>query len=97
MSQHQVDHLQTLFDGLHLDPKLIDRDREVPLERLGGFLALRTPRAGEFQAALAAAGVATDHRGGVLRFGPAPYLGGGQIDEAMAVLGAVSRSLAQPP
>ena len=34
---------------------------------------------------LAAAGVASDHRGEVLRLGPAPYLSPAQLDNAMAI------------
>ena len=94
VSQHQVGRLRQLFDDLDLDPALIDRDREVPLERLGGFLALRTPRAAELHAGLAARGVATDFRGEILRFGPAPYLSERQLEESMAALGAVCRSVA---
>ncbi len=97
MSQHQVGRLCELFDALDLDPRLVDRDREVPLERLGGFLALGSPRAGELHAALAEAGVATDHRGRILRLGPAPYLGDAQLREAMAALGAVARRSARAP
>ena len=93
VSQHQVGRLRELFDGLDLDPALVDRDREVALESLGGFLALRSPRAGDLQAALAAAGVSTDYRADVLRLGPAPYLGGVQLEEAVAVLGRVAREL----
>ena len=94
VSQHQVGRLRALFDGLDLDPALVDRDRDTPLERLGGFLALRAPRAGELRAALAAAGVATDYRGEVLRLGPAPYTSGAQLDRAMAALGDAARGLA---
>ena len=93
VSQHQVGRLRELFDGLGLDPAMIDRDRQVPVERLGGFLALRSPRAGALHAALAAAGVATDYRGDVLRLGPAPYLSGAQLEEALAILGRTARRL----
>ncbi|HJS46940.1 MAG TPA: hypothetical protein VJ773_03025, partial [Gemmatimonadales bacterium] len=70
-----------------LDPAVASRDRAVPLETVGGFLALRMPRAGEVGAALRARGVFTDWRGEVIRFGPAPYLGDAQLDAAMAALG----------
>ncbi len=92
VSQHQVGRLRRLFDDLDIDPQLIDRDRHAPLERLGGFLALRAPGAAELQAGLTAAGVATDFRGGVLRFGPAPYLSDRQLEESMRLLGEVARS-----
>ena len=94
VSQHQVGRLRELFDGLDLDPGVLDRDRDVPLDRLGGFLALRSPRAAELHAGLAARGVATDCRGEVLRLGPAPYLSDRQIEVAMRILGEVAGSLA---
>ncbi len=45
LSQHQVGLLASAFDALGLDPKMIDRDRSVPLSGIGGFLALWTPHA----------------------------------------------------
>ena len=62
------------FDALCLDPAFVDRDRSVPVEKLGGFLALESPRAGDLRRALLARGVFTDHRDTTLRMGPAPYL-----------------------
>jgi len=91
VSRHQVGLLARLFDDLDLDPMDVTRDRDVPLEGIGGFLALRSPRAGELQKKLAAAGVLTDSRGDVLRFGPAPYLCDDQLVEAMGILGQVAR------
>lgn len=92
VSRHQVGLLAELFDRLDLPPGLVTRDRSVPLARLGGFLALRSPRAGELSAALRERGVATDSRADVLRFGPAPYLADAQLTAAMAVLGEVGRA-----
>jgi kynureninase len=87
VSQHQVGLLARTFDALDLDPAVIDRDRRsVPLERLGGFLALRAPRAGELSRALRQRGVWTDFRGETLRFGPAPYLSDRQLEEAIGAL-----------
>jgi kynureninase len=91
VSQHQVGLLMRLFDDLDLDPADVTRDRSVPLEGLGAFLALRSPRAGELQAKLAAAGVLTVSRGDVLRLGPAPYHSDDQLVEAMGILGSVAR------
>ena len=90
-SQHQVGLLMEGFDGLDLDPAVIDRDRSVPLEGVAGFLALRSSRAGELCEALAARGVRADHRGDVLRFGPAPYLTDDQIRTSLEALGEVVR------
>lgn len=86
-SRHQVARLAERFDALDADPALITRDRSVPLDAYGGFLALRTPRAAELQRALADRGVSTDSRGSYLRFGPAPYLSDAQLDAAVAALG----------
>lgn len=94
VSRHQVGLLARLFDDLDLPPSLLARDRSVPLERIGGFLALGSPRAGDLCRALAGRGVATDFRGEVLRLGPAPYLCDGQLEAAMGHLGEVARTLA---
>jgi kynureninase len=91
VSQHQVGRLASGFDALDLDPALITRERTVPLEGTGGFLALRTPRAAELARALRERDVWTDHRGDVLRLGPAPYLSDAQLDAAIAALGEVMR------
>ena len=92
VSQHQVGLLAQLFDELGLDPKVIDRDRSVSLDRVGGFLALHTPRAVELCTRLREKRVLTDCRGDVLRLGPAPYLSDEQLRETMRSLGDVVRS-----
>lgn len=92
VSQHQVGRLITRFDALDLDPAVVARDRVTPLDRLAGFLALKSPRAGELSKALLARGVYTDFRGEVLRLGPAPYLSDRQLDAAMSHLGEVARA-----
>jgi len=94
VSQHQVGLLRDTFDGLDLDPAFIDRDRDVALGDIAGFLTLRSPRAGELCAELKKAGVYTDSRGDILRMGPAPYLHDGQVVEAMEKLGVVCRTMA---
>ncbi|HYM81258.1 MAG TPA: kynureninase [Candidatus Limnocylindria bacterium] len=91
VSQHQVRVLAESFDALDLDSAKMTRDQSVPLEAIGGFLALRSPRAGEISSALRAAGVWTDYRGDVLRLGPAPYLAAEQLSSAIAALGQVVR------
>jgi kynureninase len=88
--RRQVELLAAAFDALAVPDDLITRDRETPLERFGGFLALRSPRALELQRALAQHGVSTDSRGPYLRLGPAPYLSDAQIEEAVGVLGSVA-------
>jgi kynureninase len=85
--RRQVDLLAERFDALGAADDLITRDRATPLERYGGFLALRSPIAGKLQLGLARRGVLTDSRGSWLRLGPAPYLADGQLEAAVAALG----------
>jgi kynureninase len=96
VSQHQVGLLAARFDALDLPPELVDRDREVPLQKIGGFLSLRSPRAGELVRGLAARGVSSDHRGDRLRLGPAPYMADSQLEAAMDLLGEAVREVAKP-
>ena len=93
VSQHQVGYLSRLFDELDLDPSVVDRDRGVALEEIGGFLALRARHAATIWASLKELGVATDQRAEILRLGPAPYLSDSQLERAMTILGRVVRSL----
>ena len=89
----QIRRLAAHVDALDLDPAVLTRDRSVPLERRGGFLALETPRAGEVCCKLRGRRVYADSRGRVLRLGPAPYVTDRQLDEAVAVLGEVVSGL----
>jgi len=91
VSQHQVGLLVDTFVGLDLDPNVTRLQDEMPLIRRGGFLALAAPQAGALAEALLDAGVRTDARGSVLRFGPAPYLSDAQIVRAIETLGEVVR------
>jgi kynureninase len=61
---------------------------EAP-ERRGGFISLRTPKAGALAERLRHAGVHTDHRGELLRFGPGPYTLAWEIDQGMETLAAL--------
>jgi len=90
VSHHQVGRLAERFDALGLDPHVVARDRSTPAERVAGFLALRSPSAGDLSHRLRASGVWTDFRGDVLRLGPAPYLSDAQLDSAMAALGEIA-------
>ncbi len=94
VSQHQVGVLAESFDALDADPAVIDRDRSVGLERIGGFLALQSPHAAELCAALRDRGVFTDYREDLLRLGPAPYLSEEQLIAAADALGEVIWDLA---
>ena len=85
----QIRRLAAGVDGLDLDPRVLSRDPAVRLSQRGGFLTMETPVAGEICCKLRGHGVYADYRGRVLRLGPAPYVTGGQLDEAVAVLGEV--------
>ncbi|MGH7723994.1 MAG: kynureninase [Candidatus Eiseniibacteriota bacterium] len=89
LSRHQVALLARTFDALDLDPAVLDRDRTTPLEQVGGFLALRSPNAGEIAARLRTRGVWVDFRGEVMRLGPAPYLEDRQLTDAIGIFGAL--------
>jgi selenocysteine lyase/cysteine desulfurase len=91
VSQHQIGVLASAFDALDLDPSVVRRERDAPLSEIGGFLALRAPKATALAGALKAGGVMTDARGDVLRFGPAPYLSDRQLRDAMGMLKEVAR------
>ncbi len=87
--QAQLAILAEAFDALGLRDQVITRDRDTPLDRFGGFLALRCERAAAASQELLARGVHTDSRGPFLRLGPAPYLSDVQLERAIAELGAV--------
>lgn len=91
VSQHQVGLLAEGFDALGLPEQVITRDRETPVDRLGGFLSLKCADAGALRAALAERGVKTDSRGPYLRLGPAPYLSDAQLESALRTLEEVVR------
>jgi len=85
--RRQVDLLAAAFDALGVDDAIVTRDRALDLDRVGGFLALRSPHAGALQRALSGRGVLTDSRGSWLRLGPAPYMADEQLETAIARLG----------
>ena len=91
VSQHQIGVLARSFEALDADPAVIRRDQTVPLDQIGGFLALEAPAAGALAAALQREGVLTDSRGNMLRLGPAPYLSDRQLTDAVAILGKTAR------
>jgi kynureninase len=94
--RRQVELLAAHFDALAIPDDLVMRDRATPLQRFGGFLALRSPRAAELQRALAERGVLTDTRAEFLRLGPAPYLSDAQLEQAVGELGSVVRGILAP-
>ncbi|HEX9580933.1 MAG TPA: hypothetical protein VF970_07495 [Gemmatimonadales bacterium] len=97
VSQHQMGVLAQAFDALLLDPAVISRDRTVPPEAIGGFLALRSPRAGDLVRLLRREGVLADHRGELLRVGPAPYLTDDQLHAAVGAVGRAAKAIAASP
>jgi kynureninase len=85
----QTTLLAERFDELELED--VTRDRETPLDRFGGFLALQSDRAEDLSRALLEEGVVTDSRGRYLRLGPAPYHSDEQLDAAVEHIGRVAR------
>lgn len=85
---HAIALMQRLLDGLD-GLRIEGLSREALITPLGdplghgNFLAFRTPRAGDLERALATLGIATDHRGDVLRLGFGVALSAGDIDEAL--------------
>jgi kynureninase len=91
--RRQIDLLAAGFDALGIDDAIVTRDRALDLDRVGGFLALHSPHAGELQRALSERGMLTDSRGPWLRLGPAPYLSDEQLETAIALLGEAVTAL----
>jgi kynureninase len=89
LNQHQVAHLERGLDELGLPPKLIARPK-VKLDRIGGFLALKAPKAIALSRALRVRGIFADARHDILRLGPAPYVTDGQLDQALIALAEVA-------
>ena len=86
ISRHQIRLLKSAFEALDVDPAWA-RVEPMPDERRGGFLAIRTPHAGDVVQRLRARGVLVDARGDILRLGPAPYLSDDQLRESIRLLG----------
>jgi kynureninase len=80
---HQTELLARRFDELDAPERLLKRERAVPLDQFGGFLAIECPHALAVAKQLAEDGVLTDARGHYLRLGPAPYLSDAQLEAAM--------------
>lgn len=90
VSRHQIGVLKTAFETLDVDPR-VARVEPMPDERRGGFLAIRSSRAGELCRALRTRAVLADCRGDVLRLGPAPYLSDSQLHAAINAFGETIR------
>ncbi len=91
ISRHQVGLLKASFEALDVDPAQASVEA-LRDDRRGGFLAIRSGRAGQLSRALRVRGVLTDARGDVLRLGPAPYLRDDQLRDAVAALGETLRA-----
>jgi kynureninase len=91
LNQHQVGLLASTFERLDV-PAAVARIEPMPLDRRGGFLAIRAPEARQLTHCLLERGVFVDARGDVLRMGPAPYLRDDQLTDAVAILGEVIRA-----
>jgi kynureninase len=88
---HQTGLLARCFDELGVPERLMKRERAVPLDHFGGFLAIECPQSPAVARRMADDGVLTDARGRYLRLGPAPYLSDAQLEAGMQRLqGAVS-------
>lgn len=90
---HQTAILRRGIDDLGLDPALLCLATEEPPARLGGFVALRSPRAERLAAEMARRGLDVDRRADVVRLGPAPYLADEQLLEAVEIVGEAAASL----
>jgi kynureninase len=88
ISVHQIGLLNNAITALDLDPSTA-RVVEMPADRRGGFLAVRSPHASDLVWALRQEGVSADSRGDILRLGPAPYISDEQLHEAAAKLSRV--------
>jgi len=91
-SQRQLRILTEAIDRIPVAPQMLSRDREIPLDRLGGFLALRTPHSALIHQKLEQKGILTDYRGEFLRLGPAPYVSDDQLEQAVATLTTILNS-----
>jgi kynureninase len=91
ISQRQTGVLVSAFERLDVSPAIAHVEA-MPLERRGGFLAIRAPLARDYAQRLRGRGVLVDARGEVLRLGPAPYLRDDQLTDAVAALGEVIRA-----
>jgi len=93
INRQQVALLKSGIEALDLDEH-VARIEPMPVDRRGGFLAIRSPHATELSRALRRHGVLTDARGDVLRLGPAPYLADEQLHSAAEALGVAVRERA---
>ena len=94
ISQHQTARIAAAFTALDLAPSTAAL-ADVTADARGGFVAIRVSDASTVVEQLRRLGVNADARGQHLRLGPAPYVSDAQIDDAMARLGQVLRSVVE--
>lgn len=84
--EQQIAYMQKCFLDINCPPAQLRLLHDCPASARGGFLSLQGPNVLEISQQLRRAGVATDLRGNILRFGAAPYLQKQQIEEAFRLL-----------
>ena len=94
INQHQAALLLDRFDALKLPENFISRDHLVSPQQRGGFISLKSSHAALITKKLHQQKVYCDHRGDILRIGPAPYLSDRQLHEAMDSFAATTKAIA---
>lgn len=82
----QVQMFLDAFRELDIPKGRLELLHDVPATSRGGFVALKSPVAGEIRTKLKEYGMFTDHRGEVLRIGFAPYISSTQIEESVRLI-----------
>ncbi len=94
INQCQTMQILDRFDALDLPEALISRDHiMLPAER-AGFISFKSSHAALITSELHNQKVFCDHRGDILRIGPAPYLSARQLHHAMDIFAAVTKKVA---
>lgn len=94
INQQQTAQLLEQFDTLDLPEALIKRDHSMlPVER-AGFISFKSTHAAMIASELHHQKFFCDHRGDILRIGPAPYLSARQLNHAMDIFAAVTKKVA---
>jgi selenocysteine lyase/cysteine desulfurase len=84
-------YMKYAFLNLDLDPRKIRLSHDYPVGYVGGFLSLRGADAQMYWSKLKDAGVLTDCRGEIMRFGSAPYMVSAQMNQAFGILADIVR------
>jgi kynureninase len=89
----QTAYFKRLFIQKQFDTQTITLAHQYPITENGGFISLKTPKAGMYYDELKNKGVLTDYRGDIIRFGMAPYLISKQVESALDILEEVIQSV----